>query len=65
MSIQIMHARAFDGCPDGAFSNNLIWDRALASGRLYGLVHDGDWCHVGTPQGLAEAERRLAAGARG
>ena len=58
--IQITHPRAFDGCPDGAVSNNLIWDRALAAGRLYGLVHDGEWCHVGTPQGLAEAERRLA-----
>ncbi len=65
MSIQIMHPRVFDGCPDGAFSNNLIWDRALASGRLHGLVHDGDWCHVGTPQGLAEAQRRLAAEAWG
>ncbi len=60
MSIQIMRPRAFDGCPDGAFSNNLVWDRALESGRLYGLEHDGEWCHVGTPQGLAEAENRLA-----
>ena len=60
MSIQITHPRAFDGRPAGAFSNNLIWDRALAAGRLYGLVHDGEWCHVGTPQGLADAERWLA-----
>ncbi len=60
-SIQIMHPRAFDRCPGGAFSNNLIWDRALESGRLWGLVHDGEWCHVGTPAALAAAERRYGA----
>ena len=57
-SIQIMHPRAFGRRAGGAFSNNLIWDRALESGRLYGLEHVGDWCHVGTPEGLAEAKSR-------
>ncbi|AWK87770.1 nucleotidyltransferase family protein [Azospirillum thermophilum] len=46
--------------PDGAFSTNLIWDRAAAAGRLHGLAHDGDWFHIGTPDGLAEAEALLA-----
>lgn len=62
MSVQIMHPRLFDGCPAGAFSNNLLWDRALAAGRLHGLVHDGGWCHVGTVADIANAERWLEDG---
>ena len=59
MSIQLMHPRAFGGCPAGAFSNNWVWDRALAAGRLFGLVHDGGWCHVGDAAGLAAADAWL------
>ena len=63
MSIQMMHPRAFDGCPAGAFSNNWVWDRALAAGRLFGLIHDGAWCHVGDAAGLAAADAWLESGA--
>ena len=59
MSIQMMHPRAFGGCPAGAFSNNWVWDRALAAGRLFGLVHDGGWCHVGDAAGIAAADAWL------
>lgn len=59
--IQILHPRLFAGCPDGAFSLNELYDRALAAGRLYGLCHDGLWLHVGTPDGLRAAEATLAA----
>jgi MurNAc alpha-1-phosphate uridylyltransferase len=45
--------------PDGPFSLLKLWTRAEAEGRLFGLVHDGDWFHVGTPQALAEAEALL------
>jgi MurNAc alpha-1-phosphate uridylyltransferase len=61
MSIQIVHPRAYADHPPGAFSNNVIWDRALDFGRLFGLVHDGGWCHVGTVADIAPAERWLAA----
>ena len=30
------------------------------AGRLYGIVHDGDWHHIGTPAGLTEAEDILS-----
>lgn len=63
MSIQLMHPRAFGGCPAGAFSNNWVWDRARAAGRLFGLVHDGGWCHVGDAAGLAAADAWLDSGA--
>ncbi|HIE20608.1 MAG TPA: nucleotidyltransferase family protein, partial [Rhodospirillales bacterium] len=50
--IQMLHPRLFKTAPDGAFSLNLLYDRAIESGRLLGVVHDGEWFHVGTPQGL-------------
>ena len=54
--IQMLHPRLFKTAPDGAFSLNLLYDRAIESGRLLGVVHDGEWFHVGTPQGLEEAD---------
>jgi N-acetyl-alpha-D-muramate 1-phosphate uridylyltransferase len=58
-SVSICDSRLFRDSPDGAFSLLKLWTRAEADGRLFGLVHDGDWFHVGTPQALAEAERLL------
>ena len=58
--VSIMHPRLFEDAPAGAFSLNRLWDRAIAAGRLYGLRLEGRWMHVGSPLGLAEAERALA-----
>jgi MurNAc alpha-1-phosphate uridylyltransferase len=57
---QIIAPGAFADAPDGAFSANLVWDRLLAAGRLFAVVHRGAWVDVGTPAGLAEAEAALA-----
>ena len=54
--VQILHPRLFEGAPKDAFSLNVLYDRAMENGRLYGAVHDGEWFHVGTPEGLQEAE---------
>lgn len=59
--VQIVHPRLFDGAPPGAFSTNIMWDRAIAAGKLRGIVLDGVWIHVGTPQARGEAEDYLAA----
>jgi len=59
--IQIAHPRMFAGAPEGAFSTNIMWDRAITGGRLFGTVMDGAWIHVGTPQAREEAEATLAA----
>jgi MurNAc alpha-1-phosphate uridylyltransferase len=59
--IQIAHPRMFAGAPEGAFSTNIMWDRAIAGRRLFGTVMDGAWIHVGTPQAREEAEATLAA----
>ena len=58
--VQILHPRLFADAPVGAFSLNVLYDRAAAAGRLAGIVHDGEWYHIGTPQALAEAETLLA-----
>ena len=59
--VQIAGARLFADAPQGAFSTNIMWDRAIAQGRLYGTVMDGTWIHVGTPEARDEAEATLAA----
>ncbi len=58
-SVSICDSRLLRDSPDGPFSLLKLWNRAEAQGRLFGVVHDGDWFHVGTPQALAEAERLL------
>jgi MurNAc alpha-1-phosphate uridylyltransferase len=59
--VQIAHPRLFAGAPAGAFSTNIMWDRAIAQGRLFGTLLDGTWIHVGTPEARDEAEAALAA----
>lgn len=57
--VSIAHPRLLDETPDASFSLNLPWNRAIARGRLYGVRLDGLWMHIGTPQALDEAERRI------
>ena len=57
--IQILHPRLFEDSPEGPFSLNLIYDKAGAAERLWGLRHDGEWFHIGTPEGLREVEDAL------
>lgn len=58
--VQILHPRLFREIPSGPFSLNLLYDRAIASGRLRGLLHDGKYFHVGTPADLGCAETYMA-----
>jgi MurNAc alpha-1-phosphate uridylyltransferase len=51
----------FAGTPSGAFPLTLLFDRASAKGRLFGLRLEGLWMHVGTPEAVAAAEAALAA----
>jgi MurNAc alpha-1-phosphate uridylyltransferase len=55
----LVHPRLFSAAPQGKFSMNVLWDQAIAAGRLHGLVHDGRWLHVGTPDAIAPAEAAL------
>ncbi len=58
--IQILHRRLFGGVDDTVFSLKRLYDRAEDAGRLAAIVHDGEWFHVGTPEGLDRTRARLA-----
>lgn len=60
--LSLATARMFEDSPDGPFSLNVLWSRAIEAGRLHGLRQDGVWLHVGSPEAVMEAERCLALG---
>lgn len=60
--VQILAPKLFADAPEGAFSLNRLYDRAAERGRLFGLVHDGVWFHLSTPEDLHNAEETLRAG---
>jgi MurNAc alpha-1-phosphate uridylyltransferase len=62
--VAIVKPELVPGTPDGPFSANAFYDRAIAADRLYGLCMEGQWLHVGEPQTIAEAEKCLAASKR-
>jgi MurNAc alpha-1-phosphate uridylyltransferase len=57
--IQTLHRRLFDGVDDTAFSLKLLYDRAEDAGRLGAIIHDGEWFHIGTLEGLEATRARL------
>ncbi len=62
--VAVLRPELFAGTPDGPFSLNLLFDRAIERRRLYGLRLDGQWLHVGTPEAIAAAEARVAVSAQ-
>ncbi|QDL91775.1 nucleotidyltransferase family protein [Paroceanicella profunda] len=56
---QLLRIGPLAALPAGAFSLNLLWDRLLEEGLLYGAPGGGGWIDVGTPEGLALADRAL------
>jgi MurNAc alpha-1-phosphate uridylyltransferase len=57
--VQLLHRRLFDGIAERCFSLNLLYGRAERAGRLTAIVHDGEWYHIGTPDGLDATHARL------
>ena len=60
--IQMVSKRLLRDAPEGPFSTNILWDRAIAEGRCFGTVHQGLWFDVGTPAAIAATERALSDG---
>jgi MurNAc alpha-1-phosphate uridylyltransferase len=54
--IQMISKRLLEGAPEGPFSANILWDRAIEQGRCFGAVHQGLWFDVGTPQSIKATE---------
>jgi MurNAc alpha-1-phosphate uridylyltransferase len=61
IGVQILKPQIVDDGPDGPFSVFPCWMKAMAAGRLHGVVMDGFWMHVGDPQARDAAEARLKA----
>ncbi|NML04688.1 nucleotidyltransferase family protein [Sphingomonas sp. G-3-2-10] len=60
IGVQILSPRVIRDWPEGPFSTNLFWTRAMEAGRLYGVVHQGLWFDIGTPEAIGMAEAALA-----
>ncbi len=57
--VQILKPELFAGMKEEAFSLNRLYDQAEEKGRLFGLVHGGQWLHVGTEAALQKAEQKI------
>ncbi len=60
LGAQIIDPAVLHEIPGPIFSLNAAWDLIAARGRLFGALHRGGWCDVGTPEGIVAAERMLA-----
>ena len=60
--IQMVSKRLLREAPEGPFSTNVLWDRAIADGRCFGAVHQGLWFDVGNPAAIKATERALEHG---
>ncbi|MEM8772049.1 MAG: nucleotidyltransferase family protein [Pseudomonadota bacterium] len=58
--LQIISINLIDQGPDGPFSTKRLWDRAEQTGRLFGVITNGRWLHVGDPDSLRRAESIIA-----
>lgn len=57
--IQLVSHRLLRDPPSGAFSTNLLWNRALEERRLFGVAFTGLWFEVGTPEAVRNVEEAL------
>ena len=60
--IQLISHRLLREAPEGAFSTNILWERAIQEERLYGISHTGLWFEVGEPAAIAPTEALLSRG---
>ena len=57
--LQIIHPRLWSGLRPEAQSTTVFWNQAMAAGRLFGLVYDGRWMHIGDRPGFDRAVEEL------
>ncbi len=60
--IQLVSHRLLRDAPEGKFSTNVLWNRAIEEGRLYGVSFTGLWFEVGTPDAIRPTEDALQRG---
>ena len=57
--IQLIAKRLLRDAPEGKFSTNVLWSRAIEEGRLFGTAFTGQWFEVGTPDAIGPTEAAL------
>ena len=57
--VQIIKTDLLDQINDRAFSLNKIWDIMLRNHTVFGIIYDGKWCDVGTPEGVILANEQI------
>lgn len=57
--IQLVSHKFLEGAPEGPFSTNILWNRAIEAERLYGVRFTGQWFEVGEPGAIAPTEAAL------
>lgn len=55
-----MDSRLLADAPAEPFNLNVTFNNAIAAGRLHGLILEGHWITVGTPEAVSEAEEVIA-----
>jgi len=58
---QIIRTEGLAAIGEPVFSLNRLWDRMIAEGRAFGIIHPGGWCDVGRPDCIPLAEAMLQA----
>lgn len=57
--IQLLSRRLLVDPPEGAFSTNVLWNRAIEADRLFAIAHLGQWFDVGTPAAIKPTAEAL------
>ncbi len=56
---QILKTDGLHTINEDVFSLNRLWDQMNQAGRLYLAIYPGEWCDIGTSEGIALAEGLL------
>ena len=59
--VQIIHPRILIGESAVPFSMNKLWNKAISARRMKGVIHDGGWFHVSTPDSIEKTNSLLQA----
>lgn len=57
--VQIIRTDRLSEISESSFSLKLLWAKLLEDKRMFGLSYTGQWCDVGTPEGVDLAEAML------
>jgi MurNAc alpha-1-phosphate uridylyltransferase len=58
--VRISKTEIFEKIPEDTFSYLQLMDKAETQGKLYGLIHDGEWHHISTPEDLEQVNQAIA-----